>query len=49
VWAVKKYNLYLAGSKFVLHTDHQPLAYLKGVLNYNFRPFSFELKKLKIF
>ena len=28
VWAVKKYQPYLYGTRFVLQTDHQPLTYL---------------------
>ena len=30
VWAVKKYKLFLAGTKFVLQTDHKPLSYLNS-------------------
>ena len=34
VWRVSKFRLCLAGKPFVLHTDHQPLAFLKDA---NFR------------
>ena len=37
VWAVRKYELYLQGVKFVLQTDHHPLRYLDSAKFLNTR------------
>ena len=29
VWSSRHFKLYLAGKRFTLHTDHEPLKYLK--------------------
>ena len=30
VWAVKKFDYYLYGRQFEIHTDHKPLVYIQG-------------------
>lgn len=37
VWAIQKFHVYLFGKRFVLQTDHQPLAYINSAKHMNSR------------
>lgn len=37
VWAVEKFHIYIYGTNFVIHTDHQPLSYLSRAKHLNSR------------
>lgn len=37
VWAIQKFHVYLFGKRFVLQTDHQPLAYINSAKQTNSR------------
>ena len=37
IWAMKHFDFYLKGKRFILQTDHQPLTYLRNMQNNNGR------------
>ena len=43
VWAIQRFKFFLEGKKFVIQTDHQPLAYLKKVKDKNARLMRYSL------
>ena len=39
VWGIRRFKLYLAGKRFTLQTDQEPLKYLKDAAYQNYRVF----------
>ena len=45
VWGIKRFQLYLAGRRFTLQTDHKPLRYLKDAAYQNDRVFRWAVQE----